>query len=62
MKQIFDDPSKKQRILKIIIQTLYNLGFENSASELERESKIIYMTPHIKAIKEILPSEQYDKV
>lgn len=53
--EIFKNSDQRKRILKIIIQTLYNLGYEQSANELEAESKITYLTPEIKAIKTALP-------
>lgn len=45
VSEVFQDPEQKKRILKIIIQTLYNLGYDQSAAELEAESKINYFTP-----------------
>lgn len=54
VNDIFKDPQQRQRILKIIIQTLYNLGYEQSAAELEAESKITYLSEEIKAVKAAL--------
>jgi len=36
------------------------MGYEQSAVELETESKITYLTPEIKAIKSALPEERYE--
>lgn len=38
------------------------MGYEQSATELESESKITYLTPEIRAIKAALPAEKYEEV
>ena len=37
---IYSNPQRKEELIKLMIKTMENLGFENSAKSLEEESNI----------------------
>lgn len=45
------DPQKYRKIMLIIQQTLYDLGYHDSARMLEQESGVAYYTPELLQIK-----------
>jgi hypothetical protein len=50
--QMMQDQGKRNKVIKILVQTLYNLGYHESAKELQLEANVKYYDPVVLSIKE----------
>ncbi len=54
------DPEKYRKMMLIIEQTLYDLGYHESARMLETESGVAYYTDELLEIKQHLEEDDFE--